>query len=107
MFLLLKSQITPLHIQMPFQNLQKGLWASVVVNVKDMIETCFAPCVYHSIDFILVNPVCKLQKILTMLTPSEACSVIDFVRSQSTFKVGPCIFCDRTRIESKVVELVF
>ena len=92
---------------MPLQNLEKGSWALVIVNVKEMIESCFAPCAYHSIDFILVNPVCKLQKILTMLNPPEASSTIDFVRSRSSFKVGLyIILCYFLAAETKVIELV-
>ncbi|CAM9972176.1 unnamed protein product, partial [Hapterophycus canaliculatus] len=59
---------TPLHAQIPLDGLDRhrGTWANLSIDLAGLMTFCFRAEAFRTLDYIAINPTCRLRKIFTM-----------------------------------------
>ena len=59
-------KVTPLHCQLPIQQLPRGLWLNVALDLSMLVPSLFSGQSSKTISQLILGPFCRLRRIFTL-----------------------------------------
>lgn len=61
-----KAEANELHCQIPWSIENRGIWNSIVIDLKTLASRCFKGAVYSVLESFTLRPCCHLRKVFTV-----------------------------------------
>ena len=59
-------EVNDLHAQIPLQFEREERWINLLIDLDEVIRTCFRGYTYQSLQYICLKPVCRVRKVFTL-----------------------------------------